>query len=248
MIIGDGGSHFINKVFESLLKKNGVNHKVATAYHPQTSRQVEISNREIKAILEKIVGRKKKDWSLKLNDALWAYKSAFKTPLGTTPFNFVYGKSCHLPVELEYKALWAIKLLNFDIKTAKEKRLIQLNELDEIRLDAFESSRIYKENTKAFHDRKILKKEFSVGDQVLLFNSRLKLFPGKLQSRWYGPFQIKEVRPYGAVVLWNKTSGDFTVNGHRLKPYMATTTEREREPRFLSLIQPQPRTRKGSQA
>lgn len=137
MIIGDGGSHFINKVFESLLKKNGVNHKVATAYHPQTSRQVEISNREIKAILEKIVGRKKKDWSLKLNDALWAYKSAFKTPLGTTPFNFVYGKSCHLPVELEYKALWAIKLLNFDIKTAKEKRLIQLNELDETRLDAF---------------------------------------------------------------------------------------------------------------
>ena len=76
-------------------------------------------------------------------------------PLGTTPFNLVYGKSCHLPVELEYKALWAIKLLNFNIKTAKEKRLIQLHELDEIRLDSFESSRIYKEKTKAFHDKKI---------------------------------------------------------------------------------------------
>ncbi|KAF8064785.1 hypothetical protein N665_1167s0017, partial [Sinapis alba] len=160
-------------------------------------------------------------------DALWAYRTAYKTPLGTTPFNLVYGKACHLPVEIEYKALWAVKLLNFDIKTAKEKRLIQLNELDEIRLDAFENSRIYKEKTKAFHDKKILKREFSAGDQVLLYNSRLKLFPGKLKSRWSGPFKIKEVRPYGAIVLWNKDGGDFTVNGQRLKLYLATPAEGE---------------------
>src|SRR5690606_32211421 len=89
-----------------------------------------------------------------------AYHKKNKTPLGTTPFNLVYGKSCHLPVELEYKALWAIKFLNFDIKSAKEKRLLQLHELEEIRLDAFENSRIYKERTKAFHDKKILKREF----------------------------------------------------------------------------------------
>lgn len=93
------------------------------------------------------MGTTRKYWSLKLDDAFWAHRTAFKTPLGTTPFNLVYGKSCHLPVELEYKALWAIKLLNFDIKYAKEKRTIQLHELDEIRLDAFESSRIYKEKT-----------------------------------------------------------------------------------------------------
>ena len=203
-MISDGGSHFINKLLEGLLKKKGVKHKVATPYHPQTGGQVEISNREIKSILEKIVGTKKKDWSDKLDDALWAYRTAYKTPLGTTSFILVCGKACHLLVELEYKALWAVKLLNFDIKSAKEKRLLQLNELDEIRLDAFVNSMIYKEKTKAFHDKKILKKEFSAGDQVLLHNSRMKLFPGKLKSRWFGPFKIKEVRPYGAILLWSK--------------------------------------------
>ncbi|CAA7059851.1 unnamed protein product [Microthlaspi erraticum] len=135
-------------------------------------------------------------------------RTAFKTPLGTTPFHLVYGKACHLPVELEYKAAWAIKELNFNLKTAGERRLIQLNELDEIRHLAYENSKIYKERTKAFHDRKIIPKNFAPNDQVLLFNSRLKLFPGKLRSRWSGPFRIKEVRPYGAVVLgtqWEET-------------------------------------------
>ncbi|KAG7559358.1 Ribonuclease H-like superfamily [Arabidopsis thaliana x Arabidopsis arenosa] len=220
VVISDGGTHFINKVFENLLKKHGVKHNVATPYHPQTSGQVEISNREIKAILEKTVGTTRKDWSAKLDDALWAYRTAFKTPIGTTPFNLLYGKSCHLPVELEYKAMWAVKLLNFDIKTAEEKRLIQLNDLNEIRLEAYESSKIYKERTKLFHDKKIITKDFQVGDQVLLFNSRLKLFPGKLKSRWSGPFYVTEVRPYGAVTLAGK-SGDFTVNGQRLKKYLA---------------------------
>ncbi|XP_056843381.1 uncharacterized protein LOC130495849 [Raphanus sativus] len=227
VVISDGGSHFINKLFEGLLRKKGVKHKVATPYHPQTSGQVELSNREIKSILEKIVGTKRKDWSDKLDDALWAYRTAYKTPLGTTPFNLVYGKAYHLPVELEYKAMWAVKLLNFDIKSAKEKRMFQLHELDEIRMDAFESSRIYKEKTKAFHDKGILKREFKVGDQVLLYNSRMKLFPGKLKSRWSGPFKIKEVRPYGAIVLWNKNGGEFTVNGQRVKLYMATTPEED---------------------
>ncbi|XP_048605792.1 uncharacterized protein LOC125583203 [Brassica napus] len=243
VVISDGGTHFINKLFENLLKKNGVKHKVATAYHPQTSGQVEISNREIKSILEKTVGTTRKDWSTKLDDALWAYRTAFKTPLGTTPFNLVYGKACHLPVELEYKALWAVKMLNFDIKSAKEKRLFQLHELDEIRLDAFENSRIYKEKTKAFHDKKILKREFNIGDQVLLFNSRLKLFPGKLKSRWSGPFKIKEVRPYGAIVLWNKTGGDFTVNGKESsctwRPHL-----RRKEPRFHLPIPNQPKPKR----
>ncbi|CAA7054032.1 unnamed protein product [Microthlaspi erraticum] len=149
--------------------------------------------------------------------------NAFKTPLGTTPFHLVYGKACHLPVELEYKAAWAVKELNFNLKTAAERRLIQLNELEEIRHLAYENTKIYKEKTKALHDRKIVPKSFAANDQVLLFNSRLKLFPGKLRSRWSGPFKIKEVKPYGAVVLWDPSGGDFTVNGQRLKPYLANS-------------------------
>ncbi|KAG7529819.1 Ribonuclease H-like superfamily, partial [Arabidopsis suecica] len=175
--------------------------QAATPYHPQKSGPVEISNREIKAILEKTVGITRKDWSAKLDDALWTYRTTFKTPIGATPFNLLYGKSCHLHVELEYKAMWAVKLLNFDIKIAEEKRLIQLNDLNEIRLEAYESSKIYKERTKSFHDKKIVSRGFKVGDQVLLFNSRLRLFPGKLKSRWSGPFSVTTVRPYGAITL-----------------------------------------------
>ena len=223
VVISDGGSHFINKVFEKLLKKNGVRHKVATAYHPQTSGQVEISNREIKSILRKTVGATRKDWSTKLDDALWAYRTTYKTPIGTTPFHLVYGKPCHLPVELEYKSAWAVKQMNFDVRSATERRMIQLNELDEFRHMAFENSKIYKERTKAYHDRKIIPRTFAANDQVLLFNSRLRLFPGKLKSRWSGPFTIKEVKPYGAVVLWSHDGSEFVVNGQRLKPYLAYT-------------------------
>ncbi|XP_024010625.1 uncharacterized protein LOC112086099 [Eutrema salsugineum] len=209
------------KVFQNLLKKNGVKNKVATPYHPQTSGQVEVSNRELKGILEKTIGPTRKDWSAKLDDALWAYRTAFKTPLGATPFHLVYGKACHLPWELEIRAEWAIRKLNYDIQMA--------NELDEIRHNAYENSKIYKEKTKEFYDRKIVHKTFSPNDQVLLYNSRLKLFPGKLKSRWSGPFKIKEVLPYGAVVLWNLQGGDFTVNGQRLKPYLADIQEEKED-------------------
>ena len=131
--------------------------------------------------------------SLKLNDALWAYRTAYKTTLGTTPYQLVCGKACHLPVEIEYKAAWAVKLVNFDIKSAKERRSIQIHKLEEIRHLAYERTKIYKEKTKAYHDKRIISRSFEPNDQVLLFNSRLKLFPEKLKSRWSGPFTIKEV-------------------------------------------------------
>ncbi|XP_050893363.1 uncharacterized protein LOC127099720 [Lathyrus oleraceus] len=171
LVISDGGSYFISKIFEKLLLKYGVRHRVVTPYHPQTSGKVEVSNREIKQILGKIVATSRKDWSSKLHEALWAYRTTYKTPIGTTPFKLVDGKSCHLPVELEHKAYWAVKTLNLNYTAAGEKRILDIHELEELRLDAYENAQIYKERTKKWHNNRISRKEINEGDKVLLFNS-----------------------------------------------------------------------------
>ncbi|GJT82987.1 reverse transcriptase domain-containing protein [Tanacetum coccineum] len=202
-----------------VMLKYGVTHRLATAYHPQTNRQVEVSNCGLKRILERTIAENRASWSDKLDDALWAFRTAYKIPIVCTPYKLVYGKACHLPIELEHKAYWALKHANFDLLTTGDHRKVQLNELNELRDQAYENSLIYKEKTKRIHDSKIKNRVFNVGDQVLLFNSRLKIFSGKLKTRWSGPFTVTQVFPYGTVELSQTDGPNFKVNGHRLKHY-----------------------------
>ncbi|GKA02670.1 reverse transcriptase domain-containing protein [Tanacetum coccineum] len=171
-IISDRGTHFCNDQFSKVLQKYGVTHRLLTSYHLQTSGQVEVSNRGLKRIIERTVGEHRARWADKLDDALWAFRTAYKTPIVCTPYKLAY-----------------------------------------------ESSLIYKEKTKKIHDAKIKNREFHVGDRVLLFNSRLKLFSGKLKSRWTGPFTVAQVFPYGTIELSQADGPNFKVNGHRVKHY-----------------------------
>nr|GFB60029.1 reverse transcriptase domain-containing protein [Tanacetum cinerariifolium] len=155
----------------------------------------------------------------KLDDGLWAFRIAYKTLIGCTPYKLVYGKSCHLPIELEHRACWAVKYVNFDLRPAGDHRKLQLNELSKLRDQAYENFVIYKERMNKLHDSKIKNRIFNVGNQVLLFNSRLKIFSRKLKTRWSGLFTITRVFPYGTIELSQPNGLNFKVNGHRVKHY-----------------------------
>nr|GFA40517.1 reverse transcriptase domain-containing protein [Tanacetum cinerariifolium] len=194
-IIRDRGTYFCNDKFSKVVSKYGVTHRLATSYHLQTSGQVKVSNRGLKRILERTVGENRASWFEKLEDALWAFRTAYKTPIGCTPYKLVYRKSSHLPIELEHKAYWALKHVNFDLKTAGDHRKLLLNELNEIHDQAYENSLIYKEKTKKLHDSKI---------KNHIFND---LLPSP------------NFFPYGTIELSQSDGPDFKVNAHHVKHY-----------------------------
>nr|GEU35742.1 reverse transcriptase domain-containing protein [Tanacetum cinerariifolium] len=188
-IISDRGTHFCNDQFAKVMLKFSVIH----------------------------LGENRASWSDKLDDALWTFRTAYKTPIRCTPYKLVYEKASHLPIKLEHKTCWALKHANFDLQITGNYRKVQHNELNELRDQVYENSIIYKEKTKRLHYLKIKDRVFNIGDRVLLFNSRLKIFFGKLKSRWSRPFTISHVFPYGTVELSQPDGLNFKVNGHRLK-------------------------------
>nr|GEU80405.1 reverse transcriptase [Tanacetum cinerariifolium] len=163
-----------------VMLKYGVTHRLSTAYHPQTSGQVEVSNRGLNRILERTIGENRTFWSGKLDDALWAFRTAYKTPIGCIPYKLVYGKACHLPIKLEHIAYWALKHANFDLAVAGDHRKVQLNELNELRDHAYENSLIYKEKIKRIHDSKIKTRVFNVEDSKEARKIRIQVPQHKL--------------------------------------------------------------------
>ncbi|RDY07554.1 gag-pol, partial [Mucuna pruriens] len=233
-LISDQGSHFYNRAMSSLLHKYGVVHRIATTYHPQTNGQVEGNK-------ENTVKDDQPQQERLESTPLWAQRTTYRTPLGMSPYRIVFCKACHLLVELEHRAYSIVKQCNLAYDQAGKQRQFQLQELDELRLEAYENSRFYKQKVKHFHDQKILKKEFQVGQKVLLFNSRLKLIAGKLRSKWEGPFVITNVFPYGAVELKDEhTNSTFQVNGHKIKLFHESPTPPAGDMETISLMEPAP--------
>ncbi|GKA29881.1 reverse transcriptase domain-containing protein [Tanacetum coccineum] len=183
-------SRVVVKFLKSLFARFGTPRAIIS------DRGTHFCNDQFAKVMSKTVGENRTLWSDKLDETLWAFRTAFKTPIGCTPYKLVYGKSCHLPIELEHKAYWALKHANFNLKTAGDHQKLQLNELNELRDQAYQNSLIYKKRTKKLQDSKIKNRIFNVG-----------------------PFTITKVFPYGTIELSQPDGSNFKVNGHHVKHY-----------------------------
>jgi hypothetical protein len=220
-LVTDGGPPFSSHGFKATLHKYHIQQRMTTPYHPQANGQVESTNKVIEAILTKTVKESRKDWSNRLLEALWAYRTTWRNTTGFSPYELVYGKSVVFPVEFEIKTLRTALTANLDLTDAQTARLQQLNELEEKRLDAIQQTTVIQQQRSQWHDKNIKNKQFQKGNWALLYDSRFKEFQGKLRTRWLGPYEVDTIFPNGTVRLLtiDDSRTPLLVNGHRLRLY-----------------------------
>jgi hypothetical protein len=220
-LVTDGGPPFTSHGFKATLQKYHIQQRMTIAYHPQANGQVESTNKVIEAILTKTVKENKKDWSYRLPEALWAYRTTWRNTTRFSPYELVYGKSVVFPTEFEIKTLRTALFVNIDLTDAQTARLQQLNELEEKRLDAIQQTTIIQQQRSKWHDKNIKNKQLQKGNWALLYDSRFKEFQGKLRTRWLGPYEVDTVFPNGTVRLLtiDDSKTPLPINGHRLRLY-----------------------------
>ena len=220
-LVSDRGTHFINHTIQAMTEKYEIKHRKTTPYHPQANGQTEKTNGILCKILTKTISGKGTDWDDKLFAALWAYRTAYKVTTSATPFQLVYGIEAILPIELEVKSLRIAIEERLGNTESLQHRLMELEKLDETRMQALLNMEAIQRRRKSYYDSKLRRKEFKKNDWVLLYDSRFMNFPGKFQFRWHGPYRVVEVYGNGSVELEDFQGEKLRtrINGHRLKVY-----------------------------
>ena len=225
-LVSDQGGHFINHIIRELTHHYAVVHKKSTPYYPQANGLAESTNKILQTILKKIVNENRTDWDNKLQSALWAYRTYFKTSIQSTPFRMAFGLEAVMPIEFQVPSLRVQVKARLPEAQSEQYRLEQLLELGEDRIESMAQLEQRQRQRKAFVDRhrKGLEKELTIGKPVLLFQTRLGSMPGKLRFRWTGPFWI--IDEFNGTFQLGTLAGDIVkswANGFRLRPYRGTT-------------------------
>ena len=234
-IVTDQGTQFTSRLVQKLVDQYKIKHRKSTPYHSQANGQVESTNKVIEAILTKTVHLHRKDWVEKLPEALWAYRTTWRNTTGHTPYELVYGKQVLLPIDFQIQTYKIAVQLDLDLLEAQKQRMTQLNELDEIRQEAFQKTSLVQQQRSRWHDKYIKEKKFHPGDWALLFDSKFKNFQGKFQTHWLGPYEVENIFDNGAVRIRtiDEERTPLLVNGHRLQLYQKLLTREE----FVKIFQ-----------
>ena len=220
-IVTNQGTQFTSKLMKDITDKYQIKHRKSTPYYPQANGQVESTNKTLEGIITKTVAMNRKNWEEKLKEALWAYQITWKDTTGFTPYQLVYGKDVMLPIEFQIHTFKLDADLLIDLDQAQNERIQQLNQLDEMRQQAEQTTILMQKHRKQWHDSHIKKKHFKEGDWALLFDSKFKDHKAKFTTHWMGPYEIVQAYDNGSVKLQtiDGEGHSFTVNGHRLKLY-----------------------------